>query len=82
LSIPGDGKSWLRKPFVFKAGVFEHHIENPTFEKSHGRKRRACGYSHLAFEKMDKVKLDQTTQPRHGTSWFVPKNAYIQLSTG
>jgi hypothetical protein len=21
---------------VFKAGVFEHHIENPTFEKSRG----------------------------------------------
>jgi len=32
----GDGKSWLRKPFVFKAGVFEHHIENLTFEKSRG----------------------------------------------
>jgi len=69
LSIPGDGKSWLRKPFVFKAGVFEHHIENPTFEKSHGRKRRACGYSHLAFEKMDKVKLRISTYSCPSVSW-------------
>jgi hypothetical protein len=30
----GGGESWFHKPIVLKAGVFEHHIENPTFEKS------------------------------------------------
>jgi hypothetical protein len=32
----GDGKSYLRNPSVFKGMVFEHHIENRTFEKSRG----------------------------------------------
>jgi hypothetical protein len=38
-------------------GVFEHHIENLTFEKPRGGKQRAYRYSHLTFVKMAKVEL-------------------------
>jgi hypothetical protein len=67
LSIFLRRKVLASQALVFNAVVFEHHIENPTFEKSRGGKQRPYEYSHLALIKMAKVDLKAKCPPRSAT---------------